>query len=213
MKRILFSVAAVGALASIPGPAAATPSVAAAYDGGRCIVQQDRRSAVALMATLPLDDSRADLSRLRGRAAACAAPLAGAPSMQVRGAIAQALFLRDFRGFAREPRDEWNIINLNLPVEATSGDPRDRTTELYRWADCVVRNDAAGTDRLLRTGVGSAEESAAIAGLQDYMSRCMPAGAQLTVRPWEVRSVFAQSAYHTLYRYWRGQLRTARGAD
>lgn len=211
MKRILFSMAAFGALASMPGPAAATPSTGAAYDGGRCLVTADRRSAVALMTALPLGDVPADLSRLRGAGAACVARLAGAPSMLVRGAIAQALFLRDFRGLGREPRDNRQIVDLDLPVEASFGAPRDSTTHLYRWSDCVVRNDPTGANRLLHSGVGSAGEATAIAGLQTYMSRCMAAGGQLSLRPWEVRSLFAQSAYHALYRYWTGQLDGASG--
>jgi len=210
MKRILFSMAALGALASIHAPAAATPTAAAAYDGGRCLVLQDRRSAVALMASLPLDDSRADLSSVAPGGADCVGQLAGAPSMLVRGAIAQALYQRDFRGFEGTRHD--NIINLNLPVEASFGAAQDRTTQLYRWSDCVVRNDSAGTDRLLNSAIGSPGEDEAIAGLQTFMSGCMPAGQQLSIRPWEVRSLFAQSAYHTMYRYWTGQL-VARGSQ
>jgi len=209
VTRFLFSLAAFGALASLPGPAAAVPATAAAYEGGRCLVSRDRRSAVALMAALPLGDVPADLSQVRGAGARCVQPLAGASSMLVRGAIAQALYLNDFRGFGRNPVHD-RIVDLNLPVEATFGAPRDRTTQLYRWADCVVRNDSAGTDRLLRSAIGSAGEDGVIAGLREYMSRCMPVGEQLSIRSWEVRSLFAQSAYHTLYRYWSGQLDAAR---
>jgi len=209
MKRILFSMIATSALVSIQAPAAATPTAAAAYDGGRCLVQQDRRSAVALMASLPLGDSRADLSSVAPDGADCVGQLAGAPSMLVRGAIAQALYQRDFRGFGESPRDD-RFIDLNLPVEATFGAANDRTTQLYRWSDCVVRNDSAGAHRLLHSVIGSPGEVQALAGLQAFMSGCMPAGQQLSIRPWEVRSLFAQSAYHTLYRYWTGQLQSAR---
>ncbi|MEA3042509.1 MAG: hypothetical protein QOH47_347 [Sphingomonadales bacterium] len=210
MKRVFFSAVALGALASIPAPAAATPSSAAVYEAGRCLVQQDRRSAVALMGSLPLDDSPADLSSVGRGGAACVRGLAGAPAMLVRGGIAQALFMRDFGGFGRELRNDRNIFDLHLPVEATFGTPRDRTTQLYRWADCVVRNDSAGTERLLRAGIGTPAERDAVAGLQTFMSSCMPVGTQLSIRAWEVRSLFAQSAYHTLFRYWTGQLESAR---
>ena len=44
------------------------------------------------------------------------------------------------------------------------------------------------------------------------MAACMPAGVQLDVRLWELRSVMAQTAYHTLYRYWTGQLNATRGS-
>jgi hypothetical protein len=176
MKLIIFAIAAA---AGLPGAAFAASNSAAVYDAGRCIVHQDRHAANTLMATLPLDDSQADLSQLRGRAAACAAPLAGAPAMQVRGALAQAMFTTDFRGFGHDPNPRYSFINLNLPVEASPAGSR--VVELYRWADCVVRNDSAGTERLLRSDVASEEESAALDGLRDYMAACMPAGAQLTV--------------------------------
>lgn len=210
MRRVIASVLALGALASVPAPAAAAPSSAAVYEAGRCLVQQDRRSAVALMGSLPLDDSPADLAGVGRGGAGCVRGLDGAAAMLVRGGIAQALFLRDFGGFGRELRNDRNLLDLRLPVEATPGMPGDRTTQLYRWADCVVRNDSAGTERLLRSAVGTPEERTAIAGLQAFMARCMPAGTELSVRAWEVRSLFAQSAYHTLFRYWTGQLQSAR---
>ena len=214
MKQVLFRLAAAGsvAAASAPAPALAAPaSVAGVYEAGRCMVSLDRRAAVVLIQALPLDGQAADLSALRGSAASgCAGGAKGASAMLVRGAIAQALFLRDFRAFGREPRVESGLVNLNLPVEPSAGGAR--SVELYRWADCVVRNDTAGTQRLLISTIGSGEESAAIAVLQAYMAACMRAGSQLEVRSSEVRSVFAQSAYHAMYRYWTGQLEDGGGS-
>ena len=209
MKKALSRSFCAGLLAASPVPAVAAASSSEVYDAGQCVVQQDRRAAIALMQSLPLDESPADSSALRGRAARCAGPLSGAPSMLVRGAIAQAMFLRDFGSFRRNPDSETSFINLNLPLQSSPAGSR--AVELYRWADCVVRYDTATTERLLRTGVGSPEEGATIGELQNFMAACMPEGAELTVRPWELRSVFAQAAYHTLYRYWTGQL-TARGS-
>lgn len=210
MKQILLPLAAA-ALLAVPGPASAARNSPAVYEAGRCIVDRDRSGANRLMATLPLDESTADLSRLNARATACAARLADAPAMQVRGALAQAMFMRDFGSIRREPDPRRGFINLNLPVQA-SGTASDRTTQLYRWGDCVARNDSAGTERLLRTEAASTEESAAIEGLRNYMAACMPTGVQLEVRLWELRSVIAQTAYNTVYRYWTGQLGAARGS-
>lgn len=203
MKQILFCLAAAAALVS--APALAAPSVAGVYEAGKCMVDRDRRAAAMLIRALPLDGGVADLSALQGsRAGGCAGAAQGASAMLVRGAIAQALFLRDFRSFGREPSMQIALVNLDLPVESSPGGTR--SVELYRWADCVVRNDAAGTQRFLLSTIGSGEEDAAIAALQTYMSACMRAGSQLEVRASEVRSVFAQSAYHAMYRYWTGQL-------
>jgi hypothetical protein len=210
MKQILLPLAAA-ALVAVPGPATAARNSPAVYEAGRCLVERDRNAANMLMATLPLDDSTADLSRLRGRAAACATRLTGAPAMQVRGALAQAMFMRDFGSIRRDVDPRHGFINLNLPVQAAFGAPHDRTTQLYRWGDCVARNDALGAERLLRTEAGSADEAAAVEGLRNFMAACMPSGVQLDVRLWELRSVMAQTAYHTVYRYLTGQLNATRG--
>lgn len=200
MKALIlcFGAAVCAAIPSVP--AFAAPTAAAVYDAGRCMVQRNRRAAVTLILALPSDNRPADLSSLGG---ACAGA-EGATAMVVRGAIAQALFLRDFRVFGREARPEVSLVNLNLPIESSlSGS---RSTELYRWGDCVVRNDGAGIQQLLVSAVGSADERAAIAGLQTYMSACMRSGSQFGVRASELRSVLAQSAYHAMYRYSTGQL-------
>jgi hypothetical protein len=207
MKRIILLLAAAAALA-LPGQAQAVGNSQSIYEAGRCLVAQDRVTANRLMATLPLDDSDVDLSGLSGRAAACATPLDGAPAMQVRGALAQAMFLRDFRTVRREVNPRRGFINLNLPLSTSPGGTR--TVELYRWGDCVARNNAAGAERLMRTPAASPEEAAAIEEMRNHMAACMPAGTQLDVRLWELRSVIAQSTYNTLYRYWTGQL-NARG--
>lgn len=210
MKQVLLPLAAA-AMVAVPGPAMAARNSPAVYEAGRCIVDRDRGAANMLMGRLPLDESVADLSGLNARATACAARLAGAPAMQVRGALAQAMFMRDFGSIRREVDPRHGFINLNLPVLANYGTARDRTTQLYGWGDCVARNDALGTERLLRTEAGSPDEAAAVEGLRNYMAACMPTGVQLDVRLWELRSVMAQTAYHTLYRYWTGQLNATRG--
>lgn len=210
MKKTMMPIAAAALFAVMPSAAPAARNSPIVYEAGRCIVQHDRRAANALMATLPLDESAADLSRLHGRAAECARVLSDAPAMQVRGALAQAMFMRDFGSMRSDPDPRRGFINLNLPVQTSPAGSR--SVELYRWGDCVARNDSLGTERLLRTEAGSMEESAAIESLRNYMAACMPAGSSLEVRLWELRSVMAQSAYHTVYRYWTGQLELARGS-
>lgn len=209
MRKFVLALAAAGCFSAFSAPAfAVSPSVAGVYEAGQCMVRRDRRAAAALIRALPLDGGAADLSALRRSGARdCAAAAEGASTMLLRGAIAQALFLRDFRYFGREPQMSVEIVDLNLPIESSPSGPR--TVELFRWADCVVRNDSDATQRLLRSAVGSADEAAALAALQTYMSACMRAGTRLTVRSSEVRSLFAQSAYFTMYRYWTGQLEGA----
>ena len=205
MKPAILGLAVLGALGGA-APAAAAPSqwTVALYEAGRCIVQQDRGAAQELMRTLPLDDSPAELDSLRGPARQCIEGASGATGIDLRGAIAQALYLRDFRGRELRPVRAGHLVSFDLPIQSS---PRgSRTVELYRWADCVVRNDSAGTRRLLSSPLGSPDEQAALDGLAGFMGSCLPQGSELDVYANEVRPVFAQSAYFSLYRYWTGQL-------
>ena len=114
------------------------------------------------------------------------------------------MFFRDFGGFGLEPRRSVPLVNLALPVQdLPEGSVRN---ELYRWADCVVRNDADHSERLMQSRVGSETEATMIGHLRPYLEVCAPASAQFSVAPAELRAVIAQSAYHSMYRYWTRQL-------
>jgi hypothetical protein len=208
MKKILFSLLAAGAALATTSPAVAangelpTPEV---FEVGRCIVQQDRSAAVGFLQAVPVDSETADLSILpRNVAQRCANGFGSAKALLIRGAIAQALFFRDFRGFGLEPRRSVPLVNLALPVQdSPEGSIRN---ELYRWADCIVRNDADHSERLMQSRVGSEVEATMIGLMRPYLEVCAPAGAQISVAPAELRAVIAQSAYHSMYRYWTRQL-------
>ncbi|MDQ4086728.1 MAG: hypothetical protein M3177_01735 [Pseudomonadota bacterium] len=211
MKRAVCTLLAAGAAMATASPAAADndgDAIARIYDAGRCIVTQDRGTAVSLLRTLPIDGDEADLSNLPERARRCASGLASADPLHLRGAIAQALFFRDFGGFGAEPRRSAPLVNLSLPTQDTPGTTR--SVQLYKWADCVVRNDAPRAEALMSSGVGSRAEAAVIERMRDYMAACAPEGAQLAVLPAELRSLVAQSAYHSMYRYWTDQLAPVR---
>ena len=208
MRKAICSLLAAAAALAMPVPAAADDngdSVRDIYDAGRCLVDRDRRAAVGFLTAVPVDSETADLSQLPDSLAQrCAEGMNSAKTLLIRGAIAQALFFRDFGGFGLEPRRSAPLVNLDLPVQdSPEGSVR---TELYRWSDCVVRNDATHTERLLSSPVGSRTEEAAIEGLRPYMAACAPAGSQLAVQPTELRSLLTQSAYHSMYRYWTNQL-------
>lgn len=211
MKKAICSLLAAGAALAMAAPAAAAAAAdngetaRQIYDAGRCMVDRERHTAVGFLRAVPVDSEDADLSLLPDSLVErCASGLGSAKALHMRGAIAQALFMRDFGGFGLEPRRSAPLVNLDLPVQdSPEGSVR---TELYRWSDCVVRNDAHHTERLLQSSVGSRGEAAAIEGLRDFMAACAPAGSQLSVLPIEVRSLLAQSAYHSMYRYWTNQL-------
>jgi hypothetical protein len=208
MKKAICSLLAAGAALAMPVPAAAADNGESGrdiYDAGRCMVDRERSTAVGFLQAVPVDSEDADLSLLPDSLVErCAEGLSAAKALLMRGAIAQALFFRDFGGFGLEPRRSAPLVNLGLPVQdSPEGSVR---TELYRWSDCVVRNDAQHTERLLQSTVGSRGEAAAIERLRDFMAACAPANSQLSVHPIELRSLLAQSAYHSMYRYWTNQL-------
>lgn len=194
------------ALATTPASAATVTQV---YDAGRCMVDRDRRAVVNILEALPLGTEPANLSVVPDDLARrCLRNVDSAVSLHLRGAIAQALFLRDFRGMGIEPRRSIALVDMNLPVQRSN--PGDRSVELYRWADCLVRNNGRHTELLLASPVGSRGEEGAIEGLRPYMRPCAPDGADLAVQASELRSVLAQSAYHSMFRYWTRQLDSVR---
>lgn len=213
MKKAICALMAAGAALVMTTPASAAMNNGASardiFEAGRCFVDHDRHGAAALLESLPIDGEGVEPSALPEEARSCGSALSAADTLHLRGAIAQALFFRDFGGVGMEPRRSAPLINLNLPTQsspAASG-----TVDLYRWADCVVRNDATRTERLLASTVGSRAEEAAIERLSDFMAACgATAGSDLAVQPSELRSLLAQSVYHSMYRYWTNQLSSVR---
>jgi hypothetical protein len=196
-NRIFLLAAAAICLPAIPaGASPGGSSVRSVYDMGKCIVRKDRIAAVALMGSLPLSGS-ANLSGSIGSASGCVAQAStGANSVTVRGALAQALFLRDFNEFGAEPTRKAGFASYELPIE--SG--------LYRWSDCVVRQDTGAITVLLHTEIGSRQEAQVLERIRPQMSACLPTTEKLAIAPSQLRSVLAQSAYNVAYRYWTEQL-------
>lgn len=215
MKKALCAMLAAGAAASLPAPTLAADAgltLEQVYDAGRCIVDRDRRAALSLVVAQPIEGDVVDLSGLspdlRDR---CASAIESASPLNLRGAIAQALFFRDFEGFGLQPGRGVSLVNLNIPVQDSP--PGSDMVDMYRWADCVVRNDAGHSEALMRSRIGSRQEAAAIAGLSPYMQACAPEGADLRVSAAQLRGVVAQAAYHSMYRYWTRDLASTRGGE
>ena len=208
MRKALFALSAAAIAFTTAAPAAANTggaSVEAIYEAGQCIVRSDRDAALMLMQTLPIENIAVELTDLPSETARrCADGMTSASGLILRGGIAQALFFRDFGGFGQEPARSRALINLDLPVQDSP--EGSLAVELYRLADCVVRNDVERTERLLSSRVGSRNEANAISGLQPYMRACAPAGMQMEVSTSQLRSAMAQSAYQSMYRYWTRDL-------
>jgi hypothetical protein len=74
--------------------------------------------AVGFLQSVPVDSETADLSLLpQNIHQRCAEGVGSAKALLIRGAIAQALFFRDFGGFGLEPSRAIPLVNLALPVQ------------------------------------------------------------------------------------------------
>lgn len=206
--RLLTAVAVAFAASQVPA-AAQAPDADALRDVARCAIAKDRRAAVATAGALPFtgDEVRVDAAGL-GRGAACLKHGAvAAPAMALRGAFAEALYRADFVEPGLEPeRATGTFANLRLP--AIDGDvSADTAATLFKFGDCIARNDATSVGELIRTRDGSSAEKILLDRLQPYFAACYPQGATLSLKRATLRSVLAQSAYRVSQRYWDGQLR------
>lgn len=194
-KLFLLAAAAICLPTAAANAAPGGANARSVYDMGKCIVRKDRSAAIELMSSLPLTGS-ANLSGSVGGASSCLALASGqANSVTVRGAIAQALFIRDFKEFGGDP-GRGTLASYALPIDAG----------LYRWSDCVVRQDTSAITLLLHTEVGSRQEAQTLERIKPQMSACLPTAERLAIAPSQLRSVLAQSAYNVAYRYWTEQL-------
>ncbi len=104
------------------------------------------------------------------------------------GAVARELLNRDY------PQLGAVIDRSKVEIEAE----RARAAQLSvaeRFGRCVVWNDPAGVQALLRADPGSTAEREAIAGLQQDMGMCLEEGATLRLDRSFVRNVTAVAAY------------------
>jgi hypothetical protein len=201
--RLAATLIAFG-LVSLAAPAAATPaSLSQIYDAGQCLAWNHRSTAAGLMQSTPFDADLTEVASLPEPARRC---LSGATMVDVhhlRGAIAQALFFRDFETIGAEPRRSRALVSYDIPVQdSPAGSP---TVELFRLADCLVRNDSPHSEQLMSSPVGSTNQERAIQLLMPFMAACL-GNDQLRVSSADLRSAVAQSAYHSMYRYWTRQI-------
>jgi hypothetical protein len=204
---------ALGIMLSTSALAATTDtSSKAIYDLGRCVVKADRGAAVDLMQNLPVTPAQATLhSSSLGRASKCLA--AGPVSVQsttLRGAMAQALLLRDFPRVGVPPKMSQDMFaKFDLPLDAAKSNADERTVNLYKLADCVARNQGIKLERLFRAEVGSGVESRLIDYLGPTISACQGSAGTLRISRDDFRSLLAQAAYNVSVRYWSGELWSA----
>lgn len=82
----------------------------------------------------------------------------------------------------------------------SDGDNLRRAREVGTFADCVVFNDVAGSDALLRTVPASTGERAAARALVPALGKCLEQGAQLSMSPESIRVYVADGLWNRFSR-------------
>lgn len=192
---LMFAAASV----MLPGAAHSAPQTPAtnAEALGKCLVKSDRQNAIALFSRLPADNSPADVSPGLG---GCTTDMTEITAMQVRGAIAEALYERDFREAGVAPHQSAdNFARLDLPEGETD------KTGIFALGRCVALARFADVDRIFAMEPGSQRESNFVETLKPYFAACQPTGTQITIKRGDVRPILAQNAYAGNVRYWLRQ--------
>ena len=177
-------------------------------DLGRCIVRADRAAAISLLKALPLTGGEFDWSPFSlGGAQSCRTLVVGPVTVTaLRGGLAQELFKRDFVEFGVQPqRALYDLATFRLPVEKDLMGVEDPAKTLFLTADCVARSNPNGTERLIKSSPGSAQEQKIFDSLAPWLSACAGQSRMRYGRT-ELRSAIIQAAYHVSARYWNGQM-------
>ncbi|MDB5720050.1 MAG: hypothetical protein JWP15_668 [Alphaproteobacteria bacterium] len=208
MGRYRAIAASLAIAAGLPTPAMAQGGPEKqVYEIGQCIAAKDRDAAAALLRDLPFGTGSFTLDGARlGGAARCLAQPQPVRARTMRGALAQALLLRDFPRFGIEPRVAPRLFaRLDLPLEPRAGVDA-RTANLYKLADCVVRNRAIESEPLFRSGLGSGVEDRVIDSFGPTIAACQKLSAPAAISRADFRGLLAEAAYDVSVRYWSGQL-------
>jgi len=200
---------ALALAAAIPAaaPLAAQPGSVSdkeVYEIGRCVVRSDRMVGVGLLQSLPLSGPNIALPGGLSAASKCAKAAGSVSPVALRGAIARALFLKDFDRFMVEPQVAQHLlVDMQLPIDEKAAHGADaQTVALYKLGVMKIES-------LMRTPVGSGTEEKIFEYLAPMMAACQTKGTTIRVSPATLRSVLAQSAYNVSWRYWNDQLYTA----
>lgn len=135
-------------------------------DAAACLVRGERARAVTVVSVEPgtLAEGRAILSLLdHGALCFGAQRMTKAPDVTWRGAIAEALYLRSFRG--------------DVPVEAAISSSKPQwllspQSAGYAVAQCAAARDTAAADRLVRSAWRSEDETRAINAFLPTLNAC-----------------------------------------
>lgn len=185
-------------LLAMPAPAPDTPPEIAA-----CVVDNDAGDVRILLRTTPGSPAEAAAARpVMQYYGGCNdnKPADGTIAWRERAEIANAALVKrmgkkspDVSGAAQSG---WA---LELGKGAVAGtDYNSTAVGLRMLGDCIVRAAPQAAVDLARSGVGSAEERAAIGQLSPVLAPCVPAGQNMRVKRDQLRLIVAEPLYHLL---------------
>jgi hypothetical protein len=147
---------------------------------GTCFARTQRRHALTLIATVPEspEENKAFRRLVYGEQGTClfGGTRMAMPTVFARGAIAEGLL-----------RSEGVPENYRLPAP-NPGEARD----LHGVARCYAAGHRTEVETLLKTGLGSREEVAAVAALWEDFRKCMPGFNVRLNAPW-IRFLLAEA--------------------
>jgi hypothetical protein len=171
-----------------------------------CIVKTKPAQAQALLMTLPGSPQQARLvSEIVGKFNSCL-KYQGRMELSTtlfRGAIAESLWRATAANRTSLPSAEPNPIGYEQFVATLRGanpmaaqNPDWPGLALGRWmAFCAARADPAGVDRLLSTGLGTADELAALNALRPALATCLTRDQTIQTNRITTRALLAEALY------------------
>lgn len=111
------------------------------------------------------------------------------------------------RGYVGEAflKKEHKRVEALAPLAAQRSYTRDwyvmtgRPQAIDEMATCVADINPAGIDGLLKTGIGSKEEKAAIGAIAPSLGTCLATGYKLNANRLSIRTALAEALYHRAF--------------
>jgi hypothetical protein len=185
MMRSALVAIALGAL-TFALPVAAQEAEKPIDQFARCTVGADAAAARAFLATAPgSPESKNAAKRLADKKGACGAEIKRPGEPELRGAIAERLYLDTY---ATPPAA---LIGEPAPFQGSG----DATQVMYDVTRCAVTRDPVAADMLVRAGPGTPEEKAALALVVPAVGRCTPQGAKLGFNRDQLHALIAEGLF------------------
>lgn len=171
------------------------------YDHARCLVKRKPKLAEKILATRPESLEYFAAFLKADTEARCFVDEAPVPpklhSNTIRGAVAEALFLRDFSAIAvpRGKRVAPVASFDRAPKAGALAEAARRAEAFLALSECAVQLDAVKSVAVFETQVASAEEREAVQALAPVIAECIPPDLRFSVRAPVMRSYLAEAAY------------------